>query len=267
MIRLSIAGVSGRMGKTILSLALEDRSFKIAGGLERADSSDLGRDVGELAGGKLLQVKVSKEISAVLKDADVLIDFTHAAVVPDTLKAVLKAGTAYVIGTTGLAPDLLQEIRKASQKVAIVQSPNMSIGVNLLFGLTELAGKVLDESYDAEIAEIHHRGKKDAPSGTAMKLLEILAAARRKNTEIPAIYGRKGDIGVRPPGQIGVLASRGGDVVGDHTVSFLGDGERIELTHRASSRDAFAKGALLAAKFAVKQKSGLFDMRQVLGMV
>lgn len=266
MIRLAMAGAAGRMGRTILHLAAQDREIQITGGLERRESPELGKDIGELLGNAPLGVRITDDREAVLSQSDVLIDFTHATSVPETLEIVAKLRKAYVIGTTGLEVSTLEMINRASKKIAIVQSPNMSIGVNLLFRLTELAAQVLDESYDAEIAEIHHRGKKDSPSGTAMKLLEVLAAVRGKKTEKDAVFGRKGDIGVRPKGQLGVLALRGGDVVGDHTVYFLGDGERIELSHRASSRDAFAKGALLAAKFAARQKHGLFDMGQVLGM-
>lgn len=266
MIRIVMAGASGRMGKTILRLALADKEIRVVGGLERPGCPELGRDIGELLGGARAGAVITDKAEALLAKADAVIDFTHQSAVSQTLKTVAKAGAGYVIGTTGLEEGVLRRIREASRKIAIVQSPNMSIGVNLLFGLTSMAAKVLDETYDAEIAEIHHRGKKDAPSGTAMKLLEILAEARKKNAEKDAIYGRKGDIGVRPSGKLGVLALRGGDVVGDHTVYFLGDGERIELSHRASSRDAFAKGALLAAKFVAKQKKGLYDMRQVLGM-
>ncbi len=266
MIKIVMAGAAGRMGKTILRLALADKEIRVIGGLERSDCPELGRDIGELLGGTHAGAMITDRAESLLAKADAVIDFTHQSAVAQTLKGIAKAGAGYVIGTTGLEESVLRQIREASQKIAIVQSPNMSIGVNLLFGLTSMAAKVLDETYDAEIAEIHHRGKKDAPSGTAMKLLEVLAEARKKNAEKDAIYGRKGDIGVRPSGKLGVLALRGGDVVGDHTVYFLGDGERIELSHRASSRDAFAKGALLAAKFVAKQKKGLYDMRQVLGM-
>ena len=157
-------------------------------------------------------------------------------------------------------------LKKAAKKIAVVQAPNMSVGVNLLFKISEMAARALDESYDIEIAETHHRMKKDAPSGTAVKLLELVAAARKKNIKKDTVYGREGEVGARPKGEIGVFALRGGDVVGDHTVSFLAEGERIELTHRASSRDAFAQGALRAAKFVAKRKSGLYDMQQVLGI-
>ena len=266
MIRLAVAGAAGRMGRTILRLASDDPSFEIVGGLEHPENSCLGCDIGDLIGREPLAAKVSRDADAVLEKADVLIDFTHPQATPAHLKAVLKAKTAYVLGTTGLNATILQSLKNAAKKIPIVQSPNMSIGVNLLFKLAELTAQVLDESYDIEIAEIHHRMKKDAPSGTALKLLEILAQARGKDMQKDAVYGRKGETGLRPRGKIGVFALRGGDVVGDHTISFLGDGERIELIHRASSREAFAQGALAAAKFVAKRKAGLYHMRQVLGI-
>jgi 4-hydroxy-tetrahydrodipicolinate reductase len=267
MIKLAVAGAAGRMGRTVLRLAGQDKTFRIAGGIEQSENPCLGTDIGELIGGEPLGIKVSGNALQALEDADVLIDFTHPSATRTHLQAAVKTRTAYVLGTTGLGQDILQLVRRSSRRIAIVQSPNMSIGVNLLFKLAELTARVLDESYDIEIAEIHHRLKKDAPSGTAVKLLEILAKVRGKNTEEDVIYGRKGETGIRPRGKIGVFALRGGDVVGDHAVSFLGDGERIELIHRATSRDAFAQGALLAAKFVAMRRSGLYHMQQVLGIV
>lgn len=266
MIRLAVAGAAGRMGKTILSLAKQDKGFQIVGALENAASPAIGEDLGQLLGSSAIGICVSKDPLAVLKKADVLIDFTHPTALPANLRACIGNKVAYVIGTTGLNDGCLASVKSASKKIPIVQSPNMSVGVNLLFKLAEITGKTLDESYDIEITEAHHRHKKDSPSGTAVKLLDVLAAARGKNPKTDAIYGREGEIGARPKGKIGVLALRGGDVVGDHTIFFLGDGERIELTHRASSRDAFALGALRAAKFVAGKKKGLYNMLQVLGI-
>ena len=266
MIRLVMAGASGRMGKIILQLASQDKAFKIVGGLEERGHAALGQDLGPIIGRDLMGVKVTQDATAALKNADVLIDFSHFSALPENLKAAVKTHTAYVIGTTGIPAAMLRQIKNASRKIPIVQSPNMSVGVNLLFKLAALAGKVLDESYDLEIMEIHHRMKKDAPSGTAMKLLEILLEARGRDIKKDVVYGREGETGAREKGKIGVLALRGGDVVGDHTVSFFGDGERIELVHKASSREAFARGALLAAKFLAKKKQGLYHMQQVLGI-
>lgn len=266
MIRLVIAGVAGRMGKTILQLASQDRAFKIAGGVELGGHVLLGQDIGPLIGKGLLGVKITQDPTSALKNADVMIDFSHFSALPENLKAASVTQTALVIGTTAIPHALMTQIRTASKKIPIVQSPNMSVGVNLLFKLAALAGSVLDENYDLEIMEIHHRMKKDAPSGTALKLLEILAGVRGRDSKKDVLYGRQGETGVREKGKIGVFALRGGDVVGEHTVSFLGDGERIELVHKASSREAFAHGALLAAKFLAKKKQGLYHMGHVLGI-
>jgi 4-hydroxy-tetrahydrodipicolinate reductase len=266
MIKLVMAGAAGRMGKTILQLASRDKAFKIVGGLEERGHAALGQDLGPVLGGDLMGVKITQDATAAMKHADVLIDFSHFSALRENLKAALKTHTACVIGTTGIPAPMLRQIQAASRKIPIVQSPNMSVGVNLLFKLAAIAGKALDESYDLEIMEIHHRMKKDAPSGTAMKLLEVLLGARGRDMNKDVVYGRKGETGVREKGKIGVLALRGGDVVGDHTVSFFGDGERIELVHKASSREAFARGALLAAKFLAKKKQGLYHMPQVLGI-
>lgn len=266
MIRLAMAGALGRMGRTILSLAAKDKAFCITGALESAGRSEIGADIGPFLGSSPLGVEVSSDIETVLKRSDVLIDFTSFSAAAGNLAAAKKTGTGYVLGTTALPESVLKKIRTASKKIPIVQSPNMSIGVNLLFKLSEIAARVLDESYDMEMMEIHHRHKKDAPSGTAMKLLEVVAKARGKNIKKDVLFGRNGDVGARPRGEIGSFALRGGDVVGDHTLYFFGDGERIELTHKASSREAFAKGALAAAKFIAKRKNGLYDMSQVLGI-
>lgn len=267
MIKLVMAGAAGRMGKIILRLAHQDPSFKIVGGTEQRGHALLGQDMSALLGGDLTGFKIQQDPVAALKAADVMIDFSHFAAIPENLAAALQTRTAYVIGTTGIPAETLKKIQAASKKIPIVQSPNMSVGVNLLFKLAQLAGKVLDESYDLEIMEIHHRMKKDSPSGTAMKLLEILAAARGRDIRKDVIYGREGEPGARKKGEIGVFALRGGDVVGEHTVSFFGDGERVELVHKASSREAFARGALLAAKFLAKKRQGLYHMQHVLGMI
>jgi 4-hydroxy-tetrahydrodipicolinate reductase len=266
MIQLVMAGAMGRMGKTILRLASRDKAFRIVGGIEERGHAALGQDLGPILGGDLMGVKITQDATAAMKHADVLIDFSHFSALPENLKVAVKTRTACVIGTTGIPSPMLRQIQAASRKIPIVQSPNMSVGVNLLFKLAAIAGKALDESYDLEIMEIHHRMKKDAPSGTAMKLLEILLEARGRDLKKDVVYGREGETGVRTKGKIGVFALRGGDVVGDHTVSFFGDGERIELVHKASSREAFARGALLAAKFLAKKKQGLYHMPQVLGI-
>jgi len=201
-----------------------------------------------------------------VKHGDVVIDFTHPISTAQNLKTARDARKGLVIGTTGLSDAFIRELKKAAKKITIVQSPNMSLGVNLLFSLTELAARILDNSYDVEIVEAHHRHKKDAPSGTALELIRQIARGRKMSLESNVVFGRKGETGARKKGTIGVHAVRGGDVVGDHTVSFLTEGERVELIHRASSREAFAKGALLAAKFVAKKRSGFYNMQQVLGL-
>ncbi|MDP3920909.1 MAG: 4-hydroxy-tetrahydrodipicolinate reductase [Candidatus Omnitrophota bacterium] len=266
MIRIAMAGAAGRMGQTILGLAAKDRAFKITGALEMAACPSLGQDIGTLLGCDPVGVRLTTSPSVALQSADVLIDFSHPSALNANLKACVKNKTGYVLGTTGLKAAALKSLKTASKKIPIVQAPNMSIGVNILFWLSEVTAGVLTEDYDIEIAETHHRMKKDAPSGTAMKLLEIVAKARKRNPSRDTVYGRRGETGARSRGKIGVLAFRGGDVVGDHTVFYLGDGERLELTHRASSREAFAQGALRAARFVAKRRHGLYDMRQVLGM-
>ncbi|OGW77934.1 MAG: 4-hydroxy-tetrahydrodipicolinate reductase [Omnitrophica bacterium GWA2_52_8] len=266
MIKLVVAGAAGRMGKTILTLAGLDSAFRIVAGLEQEGNRLIGTEIGPWIGASHVSARIIGDPDEALASSDVLIDFTHPSALPMHLEAAIAAGAGYVLGTTGLTSKDLRLVQTAAKKIPVVQSPNMSVGVNLLFKLAELTSRALDERYDIEITETHHRMKKDAPSGTAMKLLEIIAQARKRNPGKDTVYGRKGETGVRPAGKIGVLALRGGDVVGDHTVFFLGDGERIELTHKASSRDAFALGALKAAKFVVRRKRGLYNMSQVLGI-
>ncbi len=266
MTRIAVAGALGRMGRAILIAASKDKNLKITGALETSSCPDLGKDIGALLGLGNSGLLLSADLSSVLKNSDVLIDFTHPTVTLSFLKAAVEHRKGLVIGTTGLNAEMLSEIKKASQVIPVVQSPNMSVGVNLLFKLTELTGKILDASYDVEVSEIHHRMKKDSPSGTAVKLLEILAKARGRDLDKDVVYGREGEVGARSAGQIGVSALRGGDVVGDHTVFFFGDGERIELTHKASSRDALALGALKAAKYVASGSKGFYTMQDVLGI-
>ena len=264
--RIAIAGAAGKMGHAILKLALQDNRIRVTGAFERPDSVFIGTDIGVLAGKPTGKVEIVESVEAAIENADVLIDFTHPAAMEAHLKAVLKNKTGYVVGTTGLSEGHIAKLKAAGKKIPVVQSPNMSIGVNLLFKLSEMTAKALDEDYDIEIVEAHHRMKKDSPSGTALKLLEVVARARGRNIRKDAVCGREGETGARPRGQIGVLAMRGGDVVGEHTVFFLADGERVELTHKASSRDAFAQGAIKAAKFAAQKKNGFYNMLQVLGI-
>jgi 4-hydroxy-tetrahydrodipicolinate reductase len=265
-VRIVVAGAAGRMGKTILSLALKDPEIKIAGAFEQADSPSVGRDVGELLGAEALNVPVHPDVRECIQMGSVIIDFTHPDALPNHLELAVKTRRAMVIGTTGLSASQIQKLHAASKKIPIVQAPNMSVGVNLLFRLAEMVGASLDNRYDVEIVEEHHKHKKDAPSGTALELARQVAKGRKIDFEANAIYGRKGLTGERKKGTIGIHAVRGGDVVGNHNVSFMADGERIELVHKASSREAFAYGALVAAKFVAKKKLGFYNMQQVLGL-
>jgi 4-hydroxy-tetrahydrodipicolinate reductase len=258
MVKLAVAGGAGRMGRLIGQLALEDRDFKLVGVLERPDSPFIGK---EFAPG----VKFYKSVKEMEEKPEVVIDFTAPEGTVALLKEAEELGFGLVIGTTGLTKEQIAEVERVSEKVPIVYSPNMSLGVNLLFKLVEQAAKALkDKGYDVEIFEIHHRFKKDAPSGTAVRLAEIVAKELGLELERSAVYGRKGMVGPRRDDEIGVLAARMGDVVGEHTVYFATLGERIELTHRATSRETFARGALIAAKWLKGKRSGLYNMFDVL---
>ncbi|OGW86937.1 MAG: 4-hydroxy-tetrahydrodipicolinate reductase [Omnitrophica bacterium RIFCSPHIGHO2_02_FULL_46_11] len=265
-VKVIVAGAAGRMGRTILSLAHLDPEIKIAGAFEKADSPSIGRDISELIGAVPFDIPVHPDLRECVQFGNVIIDFTQPEALPYHLEIALKTRRAMVIGTTGLTQPLIQKIQSASRKIPIVQAPNMSIGVNLLFKLASLVSGTLDHRYDVEIVEEHHKHKKDAPSGTALELGRLIAKARKIDFQVNAVYGRKGLTGERKRGSIGIHAVRGGDVVGNHQVSFISEGERVELIHKASSREAFGQGALLAAKFVAKKKIGFYNMQQVLGL-
>jgi len=265
-LKVVIAGCSGRMGHALLESVFADADLMLYGALDRAgENPHLGRDAGEQFG-KVSGVKVTADIDSALKGADVLVDFTRPEASMQYLAACQKANVGMVIGTTGFSAEQKLAIEAASKKIPIVFAPNMSVGVTLLINLVQSAAKVLNEGYDIEIIEAHHRHKVDAPSGTALRLGEAAASALGRNLEQCAVYGREGVTGERDPSTIGFATVRGGDVVGDHTVLFAGVGERVELTHKASSRATFAVGALRASKFLAGKKSGLFDMQDVLGL-
>lgn len=265
MQKIVIAGCSGRMGYALLEGVFADEALVLHGALDRADSPQLGRDAGEQFG-RVTGVKISSDVAAALQGADVLVDFTRPEPSLEYLAACRAAGVKLVIGTTGFTAAQKQQIEQAAKDVAIVFAPNMSVGVTLLINLVQAAAKVLNEGYDVEIIEAHHRHKVDAPSGTALRLGEAAAAALGRDLEQCAVYGREGVTGERDANTIGFATVRGGDVVGDHTVLFAGIGERVELTHKASSRATFALGALRAAKFLAEKNQGLFDMQDVLGL-
>ena len=263
--KIVIAGATGRMGHALLQGVFEDESFQLYGGLDRAGSPNIGRDAGELFG-KNTGVYISDDASETLQGADVLIDFTRPEASMDYLEICQRHHVKHVIGTTGFTVEQKAKIEAASKKIAIVFAPNMSVGVTLLINLVEQAAKVLNDGYDIEVVEMHHRHKVDAPSGTALRLGEAAAHGLGQDLKDCAVYAREGVTGEREAGKIGFATLRGGDVVGDHTVVFAGTGERVELTHKASSRATFAQGALRAAKFLMHKKTGLFDMRDVLGL-
>ncbi len=265
MQNIIIAGSSGRMGHSLLEATIQDPDLTLHAALDRADCPQVGRDAGELFGAPCA-VKISTDLATALTGAHVLIDFTRPEPSLIYLEACRLAGVGMVIGTTGFTPAQREVIKIAAQDIPVVFAPNMSVGVTLLINLVQSAAKVLATGYDIEIIEAHHRHKVDAPSGTALRLGEAAAAALGHDLSSCAIYGREGVTGERDPSTIGFATVRGGDIVGDHTVLFAGIGERVELTHKASSRGTFALGALRAAKFLANKKSGLYDMQDVLGL-
>lgn len=265
MANLIVSGAAGRMGRLLIALIAADRLHKLVGALEAPGVSLLGADAGETAGAGRLGVRITDSYAALASPDTVTLDFTNAAASLDHLEVAAARGAAIVIGSTGFTPEMEARARELGPKTRTVIAPNMSMGVNVLLKIVEDVAAILPD-FDAEIMEIHHRTKVDAPSGTAVALGRAVARARGDDFERNAVYGREGLTGVRPAGKIGVLAMRAGDAVGDHTVVFGGQAERLELTHRAQSREALARGALRAAEWLQKQKPGLYSMRDVLGL-
>lgn len=261
--RIGICGIAGRMGKAILAASLE-KGHTISQGLDAPQCPLLGQDAGS-AVGKTLNVAIESLNDATL-NADVVIDFSAPSATEVLLKKAVQQKIPVVIGTTGFSNAQKEMIQEASHTIPIVFSPNMSVGVNLLFKLTQLAASVLQDGYDVEIFEAHHRLKKDSPSGTAKKLIDVVMETRKDLHSAKLMHGREGIIGERTNNEIGVMVMRGGDIVGEHTVYFIANGERIELTHRATTRDNFARGAVRAAEFVVSRKQGLYTMFDVLGL-
>ena len=267
--RLSIAGSGGRMGQALIEATLADPAFELVGALEVAGSPLLGRDAGERFG-RATGVAISSDVAAALRNADVHIDFTRPEGTLTHVAACARANVAAVVGTTGLSDAQKHALAECAHSIPIVFAPNMSIGVNVLLKLVELAARRLGEAYDIEIVEMHHRHKVDAPSGTALELGQTIAAATGRDLKTNGVFARHGVTGERAPRSIGFAALRGGDAVGEHTVIFAGSGERIDLSHKASSRMTFAQGALRAARFVAERRAqgavGLFDMQDVLGL-
>jgi len=266
MVRAIVAGAGGRMGGRIITMITQAEGIELSAAFERPDSPSVGQDAGIVAGVGELGVTIEDSLDSVIDKGDVIIDFTfHEASVEHARKAAQK-GRAMVIGTTGFTNEEYQALDEYSKSFPMVQAPNMSVGVNLLYKLLETAAKVLGDDYDVEIVEAHHRMKKDAPSGTALQLGRVVAEALGRDFDEVAVFERHGLIGERSRKEIGIQTIRAGDIVGEHTVLFGGIGERIEITHKASSRDTFAKGAVRAALWVVGKPAGRYSMQDVLGL-
>lgn len=266
MIKVVVAGAAGRMGCRLVSLVRDSTALMLVGALEGKDHPVLGEDAGEFAGSGRAGVPITEDLSALMERGEVVIDFSSPEATLDHMQTVVRSRRAAVIGTTGFSTAQLDELKALTQHIPCVFSPNMSVGINLLYKVISEMAKTLGDDYDIEVIEAHHRLKKDAPSGTALKIAEVLARSVSRDLNQVGVYARKGLIGERTKGEIGIQTIRAGDIVGDHTVLFGGMGERIEVTHRASSRDTFARGALRAARWVVRQPPGLYDMMDVLSL-
>ena len=264
-LRVAIAGASGRMGRMLVEAVLGAADCTLAGALDRPDGPMLGQDAAA-ALGRATGVAVTADLAAGLAQAQVLIDFTRPEGTLAHLQVCRAHGVAAVIGTTGFTPAQKAEIGEHARHIGIVMAPNMSVGVNVVMKLLDQAARALSQGYDIEIVEAHHRHKVDAPSGTALQMGEVVAQALGRDLSQCAVYGREGVTGERDPSTIGFATVRGGDIVGDHTVLFAGIGERIEITHRSSSRVTYAQGSLRAARFLAGRAPGLYDMNDVLGL-
>ena len=266
MRRIAVMGAAGRMGKILIEAVGQAEGAKLTAAVDRPDSSLIGADAGELAAQGKIGVTLAGDLNAVLDQFDVLIDFTHPSVTLKNLEICRRAGKAMVIGTTGFSPEERQQLEAAAQEIPIVFAANYSVGVNLCLKLLDTAARVLGDEVDIEIIEAHHRHKVDAPSGTALRMGEVVANALGRDLQKVAVYGREGQTGARERETIGFATVRAGDVVGDHTVLFAADGERVEITHKASSRMTFAKGAVRSALWLDGRAAGLYDMQDVLGL-
>jgi len=262
---IAIAGSSGRMGRALLEAVFQAPDVRLHAALDRHDSPFLGKDAGELVGSPC-GVHITDQVAQALAGAHALIDFTRPEGTMAHVEVCRRLHVGMVIGTTGLSAEQKARIAESAGEIPIMLAPNMSVGVTLMLNLLQKAAQVLSEGYDIEIIEAHHRHKVDAPSGTALRMGEVIAQALGRDLNRVAVYGREGVTGERQPATIGFATVRGGDIVGDHTALFAGTGERLEITHKASSRATFAVGALRAARFIAGKSSGLFDMRDVLGL-
>jgi 4-hydroxy-tetrahydrodipicolinate reductase len=266
MTRIAITGAAGRMGRSLIEAVHNTDGLELTVALEHPDSTLLGSDAGDLAGLGRLGVVLGADLAAVSGEFDVLIDFTRPEPTLANLAICRSAGRRMVIGTTGFSESQKLEIAAAANDIGVVFAPNMSVGVNLCLKLLDMAARVLGDEVDIEVIEAHHRHKVDAPSGTALRMGEVVAAALGRDLASCAVYGREGNTGERDRRTIGFETIRAGDIVGDHTVLFAGTGERVEITHKASSRMTFANGAVRAAGWLMARPTGLFDMQDVLGL-
>jgi len=264
-VNVIVAGCCGKMGRQIIEVLLQDAEVLIKGVFEHPRNSNLGRSFKEVFG-QDLPLFIEKDVARVAAAGDVIIDFTERESTLNTLRIAEQARCKMVIGTTGLQESEMQELKRIAQRTALVQAPNMGIGVNLLLDVVERMSTLLKEEYNIEVWEMHHNQKKDAPSGTALALAEAAAQGRGTSLKGVAVHGRQGITGARKQNEIGIHSLRGGDVVGEHGVIFAGPGEKIEIRHSVSSRSVFANGALLAAKFLQKKDKGFFTMQEVLGI-
>jgi 4-hydroxy-tetrahydrodipicolinate reductase len=266
MVNAVVSGAAGRMGARIINVIKQTEGITLSGAFEHPDSPFINHDAGLVAGLGEIGIKISSSINAVIDQCDVIIDFTSPQATLENIKTASSKNISMVIGTTGMAGDILKEVENYAKGIRCVISPNMSVGVNVMLRVVDMMAKSLGEDYDIEILEAHHRLKKDAPSGTAMALARALARATERDLEKVAVYERKGITGERKKNEIGIQTLRAGDITGDHTVMFGGTGERLELIHRAHNRDNFARGAVRAAKWVVEQPAGLYNMQDVLGI-
>ena len=264
--KIAVTGASGRMGKALIEAVIQAEGAELGAAIVRAESSLIGADAGELCGLGKIGVEITGDLSAVADQFDVLIDFTTPQAAITNAKICAEHGKGFIVGTTGFSDTEKTEFEEAIKPIATVFAANFSTGVNLCFKLLDIAAKVLGDDSDIEVYEAHHRHKVDSPSGTALRMGEVIADALDRDLNKVAVYGREGQIGPRDKDTIGFATVRGGDVVGDHTVSFLAEGERVEITHKASSRMSFARGAVRAAVWSVTADAGLYDMQDVLGL-
>jgi len=264
MIRVIVDGACGRMGKMIVQGVVQQEDMQIVGAIEYAGNPQIGEDVGEVAGVGPLGVLVGGNLSSILGEADVVIEFTTPGATIENLRSVVEADKAMVIATTGFADEELVQVHELAAQISCVMAPNMSVGINVMLQAIQVVAKALGDDYDVEVIEAHHNQKVDSPSGTALRIAEVLADALDRKLPEVGVYGRHGIVGKRPRKEIAIHAIRGGDIAGDHTVLFAGAGERIEITHRAHSREAFARGAIRAARWVVNAPKGLHDISEVL---